>query len=157
MKIRRFIDSDAAEVTEMIKTTERISNSKDYSPEYLEAICAKQTPDWAARRASRTHFYVAEEDGRIVGCGAVGPYRDKEDESALFNIFVLPEYQGRGIGRAIVETLESDEFFLRAKRVEIAASITGVGFYRKLGYDFKDGKKELDDGMLYHLEKIRTV
>ncbi len=30
----------------------------------------------------------------------------KEDESSLFTIFVLPEYQGKGIGRKIIETLE---------------------------------------------------
>ena len=49
----------------------------------------------------------------------------------MFNIFVLPEYQGKGVGRMIMETLENDEYFLRAKRVEIPASITACEFYKK--------------------------
>lgn len=58
------------------------------------------------------------------------PYAN-EDESSLFNIFVLPEYQGKDVGRKIIETLEKDEYFLRAKRVEIPASITACEFYKK--------------------------
>ena len=48
-----------------------------------------------------------------------------------------------------------DPYFLRAKRVEIPASITGLRFYLKMGYHFKNGNKELDDEHLYRLEKIR--
>ena len=40
----------------------------------------------------------------------------KQDESILLTIFVLPELHGKGIGRAMIETLEHDEYFLRAKR-----------------------------------------
>ncbi|MEE1263921.1 GNAT family N-acetyltransferase, partial [Ruminococcus sp.] len=74
---------------------------------------------------------------------------------SLFNIFVLPEYQGKGVGRKIIETLEQDEFFLRAKRVEVPASITAVEFYRKLGYEYKNGIDRPDEERLYRLEKYR--
>lgn len=66
-----------------------------------------------------------------------------------------PDHQGKGIGRAIMETLEKDEFALRAKRIEIPASITGLPFYQKMGYSFKNGNAELDDERLYRLEKLR--
>ncbi len=95
------------------------------------------------------------ENEQIVGCGAIGPYWDKTDESSLFNIFVLPEYQGKGIGRAIIETLEQDEYFLRAKRIEIPASITACAFYRKMGYNYKNGVDQVDEEGLYRLEKFR--
>ena len=157
MKIRRFKESDAHAVSELIRTTERITNSKDYPQEIIDTLCARTTPEWVLHRASWTHFYVAEEDGKIIGCGAVGPYWDREDECSFFNIFVHPDRQGQGIGRAIIETLEADEIYLRSKRVEIAASITGLDFYRKLGYGFKDGGDRLDDEMLYRLEKFRNV
>jgi len=94
-------------------------------------------------------------DSQIVGCGAIGPYWGKTDESSLFNIFVLPEYQGKGIGRAIIETLEQDEYFLRAKRIEIPASITACAFYRKMGYDYKNGVDQVDEEGLYRLEKFK--
>ena len=94
-------------------------------------------------------------DSQIVGCGAIGSYWGKTDESSLFNIFVLPEYQGKGIGRAIIQTLEQDEYFLRAKRIEIPASITACAFYRKMGYDYKNGVVQVDEEGLYRLEKFR--
>ena len=56
----------------------------------------------------------------------------------------------------IVGALEQDEFALRARRIEIPASITGLPFYRKMGYSFKDGKAEIDEEQLYRLEKFRT-
>ena len=91
--------------------------------EYIENDIKVLQPQNILERASRMHFYVFCEDGKIVGCGAIGPFWGKTDESSLFTIFVLPEYQGRGIGRKIIQTLEADEYFLRAKRVEIPASI----------------------------------
>lgn len=155
MVIRRLKDEDAQAVSELIIRTIRISNVGDYTAESMEELVKTQTPEYVLERASWTHFYVAEEAGRIIGCGAIGPYWGKQDESSLFSIFVLPEHQGKGIGRQIVGTLEQDEFALRAKRIEIPASITGLPFYRKLGYDFKDGKEETDEEQLYRLEKFR--
>ena len=48
---------------------------------------------------------------------------------------------------------EQDELFLRADRIEIPASITAVEFYKKQGYDYKNGIKQLDDEGHYRLEK----
>ena len=155
MDIRRLKEEDAKAVAELIVTTIRISNTKDYPAELMEELVKAETPEHVLQRASWTHFYVAEEAGRIIGCGAIGPYWGREDESSLFTIFVHPDYQEKGIGKAIVRTLEQDEFGLRAKRIEIPASITGLPFYQKMGYSFKDGKDTVDEEHLYRLEKFR--
>ena len=154
--IRRFTEADAPAVAALIVRTIQISNAKDYSAQDIEALVRKHTPEHVIERASWTHFYVACADGgAIVGCGAIGPYWGKADESCLFTIFVDPDRQGTGIGRRIIEALEADEFFLRARRVEIPASITGCGFYRKMGYDYKDGVDVPDAEGLFRLEKRR--
>lgn len=153
--VRRFQPSDANEVSALIIKTLRITNSKDYSAEYIENDVKQFSPEGVIKRAGWTHFYVVCDGDIIVGCGAIGPYWDKEDESSLFNIFVLPEYQGKGIGRKIIETLESDAYFLRAKRIEIPASITACAFYRKMGYTYKDGVDVPDEEQLFRLEKFR--
>ena len=155
MEIRRFIPQDAEAVSELIAVTMRTSNIKDYPSQLLEKAIAYLTPERLIERADWMHSYVVCDGERIVGCGSVGPYWNKEDESSLFTIFVHPEHQGKGIGRLIIETLEQDEFFLRAKRIEIPASITALEFYKKMGYDFKDGVRELDDEQHYKLEKFR--
>ncbi|MBP5631809.1 MAG: GNAT family N-acetyltransferase [Clostridia bacterium] len=151
--IRRFRGSDADCVSELIRRTLKISNSNDYTPECIDELIARHTPEYIRKRAEHTHFYVAEKCGAVVGCGAIGPYWDSETESCLFTIFVDPAYQGRGTGKMIIDALEKDEYFLRAKRVEVPASITALEFYRKLGYDYKDGVKEPDGEGLYRLEK----
>lgn len=154
MLIRRFEEKDAAPVSALVIRTLRVTNARDYSPEDMEALAARMQPADILQRASWTHFYVAEDAGRIVGCGAVGPYWGREDESSLFTIFVLPECQGMGVGRGIVETLEKDEFFTRARRVEIPASVTALGFYEKMGYRKKPGCDAPDDEGMYRLEKF---
>ena len=155
MNIRRFKEQDAQEVSALIAKTLRTTNIKDYSPEFIENEVKILTPEYIAWRAGWTHFYVACEGETIIGCGAIGPYWGSETESSLFTIFVLPEHQGRGIGRRIIEMLEQDEFALRAKRIEIPASITACEFYRKLGYAYKNGVNQTDDEGLYRLEKFR--
>ena len=156
MIIRRFCEADAEQVSALIIHTLQTSNSKDYSAEIINVLEKKMQPAGVLERAGWTHFYVAEENGDIIGCGAIGPYWGSETESSLFNIFVLPECQGKGVGRKIIETLERDEYFLRAERVEVPASITGVGFYRKLGYEYKNGIDRPDEERLYRLEKFRN-
>ena len=148
MIIRRFNEQDAKEVSDLIRKTIRISNTKDYPAELMDQLIDYETPENVLQRASWTHFYVVVDNEQIIGCGAIGPYWGKEDESSLFTIFVLPEQQGKG-------TLEMDEYFLRAKRIEIPASITGVPFYLKMGYNYKNGITEPDEEHLIRMEKFR--
>ena len=157
MEIRKFRETDAEEVSALIIRTLREVNIRDYTGDYIEDLARRMQPGDIVKRASWTHMYVACEGDGIAGCGAVGPYWDRTDESCLFTIFVLPEYMGRGIGRKIVETLEEDEYFLRAKRVEVPASVTAVPFYLKMGYRYKDGNREPDGEGLLRLEKRRNV
>ena len=125
--------------------------------EYLEKDIQRLQPKDILQRSEWTHFYVVCDEGKIIGCGAIGPYWGKEDESSLFTIFVLPEYQGKGVGRQLIGTLENDEYFLRAKRIEILASITGVPFYMKMGYHYKNGITTPDEEHLIRLEKYRET
>jgi len=155
MEIRLFKIEDAIETAQVIAETLRVSNSQDYSSEYIEANIASHSAEVLIARANEGHMYVVCDNSRIVGCGAIAGYWGSLTESILLTIFVLPDYQGKGIGRRIIETLEQDEYFLRAKRVEIPASITAVEFYKKMGYNYKNGIAEIDDEQVYRLEKFR--
>ena len=126
-----------------------------YSADSIENHVNNFQPENVLKRASWTHFYVAQEKGNIIGCGAIAPYWDKLDESSLFTIFISPEYQRKGIGRKIIETLEKDEYFLRAKRIEVPASITAIPFYKKMGYSYKNGVNKADNEGIVRMEKFR--
>ncbi len=155
MKIRMFKLEDAAELEKLIAKTMKTTNSQDYSMEYIDANILSHSAEVLIERAKQGHMYVVCDELRIVGCGAIADYWGSKTESILLTIFVLPEYQGKGIGRQIIEILEQDEYFLRAKRIEIPSSITAVGFYKKMGYDYKNGIAEIDEDQVYRLEKFR--
>ena len=155
MEIRPFDPEDAEETASVIAKTLRISNSKDYPEQYIETVIASHSADELIKASKERHMYVICDGDRIIGTGGIAGYWGSLTESILLTVFVLPEYQGKGAGRKLIETLEKDEYFLRARRIEIPASLTAVGFYRKMGYNHKNGDTEPEDGLMYRLEKFR--
>lgn len=155
MYIRRFENQDAAEVSTLIIKTLKITNSKDYTKSYIEDFEKRLKPVNMIETGKSTHFYVVVDSNKIIGCGAIGPCDNRIDEACLYKIFVDPLYQARGVGRKIMDTIEKDPYYLRAKRIEVPASITAIPFYLKLGYSYKDGNKELDENLLVILEKTK--
>ncbi len=156
MEYRRFDSADAEAVAAMVGETIRISNSPDYPEKYIDDLVKTHNAETIMKRAAESHMYVACDGARIVGTGAIAAFWGSETESILLTIFVHPDYQGRGVGRHIIEMLEQDAYALRARRIEIPASLTAVEFYRHLGYDYKDGIKKPEDGLMYRLEKFRA-
>ena len=155
MNVRLITDNDCRQVADMISRAVRLSPFSRYYPQItIDEVIHSLNEDGVRKRASWTHFYVIEENDIIIGCGAIGPYYNSETESSLFSIFVDPIFQGKGYGKKIIEILEQDEYFLRANRVEIPASIVAIPFYRRMGYDFKNGELVYSDGH-FALEKFR--
>ena len=141
--IRRFRAGDEVSVSEVIRTALDVSNRRDYAPEFIEERIREYSPERVAVSARDAHMYVACDGEAVIGCGAISGYWGSTEESYLSSIFVLPEYQRRGVGRRIVEALEADAYFLRAWHTEVGASLTAVPFYLKLGYAFKAGRTEM--------------
>ena len=151
--LRRFRNGDEFAVSDVICTTLAISNRKDYSPAFIEENIRSHSPEVITARATEAHFYVAMDGQTIIGCGGITGYWGSTEESYLTSIFVLPDYQDKGVGRKIVETLEADEYFRRAWRTEVGSSLTAVHFYEKIGYTFKDGIMDADEFGVVRLEK----
>lgn len=154
--VRRYQDSDAEAVANLIIRNFKEINIKDYGQDAINELVVTHDAAWFRRVASYANVYVFCKETEIVGVGAISSFWGSVTESILLTIFVLPEYHGQGIGRLIIDTLESDELYLRADRIEIPASITAVEFYRKFGYNFKNGIQELDEENHYRLEKFRA-
>ena len=157
IEVRRFKEEDAQEVRNLIVRNFLEVNSKDYGISAMEKLAKVYVVEKILNVASYAHMYVFEFDGKIIGTGSISSFWGSETESILLSIFVLPEFHGKGVGRKIINTLETDEFYVRASRIEIPASITATEFYRKFGYDYKNGVKELDNEHHYRLEKFKEA
>jgi GNAT superfamily N-acetyltransferase len=79
-------------------------------------------------------FIVAEEDGKLAGCN----YVELRDDSGYFGLLSIdPAYQGRGLGRTLVE--QAEHFCRQAgcpvMRIRVLNHRTELPpFYEKLGY-----------------------
>jgi amino-acid N-acetyltransferase len=75
-------------------------------------------------------FTVAEEDGQVLGCGAIKLYSAELAE--IRSLCVLPGLPGRGVGRALLEGLLSEAEGLRLRTVFALTLVPG--FFAKLGF-----------------------
>ena len=155
MQIRRFQDTDAEQISLLVRRNLLEVNTRDYPIDEMRKLADEYRADKIRSIASNAHMYVACEGGNIIGTGSISSFWGSETESVLLTIFVLPELHGTGVGRSIVAVLERDAYFLRASRVEVPSSITACQFYEKMGYRYKGDRNMPDSEGLVRMEKIR--
>ena len=154
MEISLIKENEFKDTASMIERAVRFSQFSKYYPQIeIENVIKSLDEEGVKKRASWTHFYIIKENKKIIACGAIGEYWGSKTESSLFSIFVDPDYQGMGYGRKIIETLEEDEYFKRAKRIEVPAAMSAIPFYRKMGYEHKNGELIYGEGH-FALEKF---
>ncbi len=85
-------------------------------------------------------FWTMEVDGKLAGMvGAV-----RYDEAAYLNMMVVePELQGRGIGKALLETLLADLARHGCKTVMLEATPAGKPLYEHFGFAVDGGTHDL--------------
>ena len=127
VKIRIFKEADATQVSKLIRKTLLSTNSQDYPQSTLKPLHDYFTPTKVKILASERYCLVAEDNGKIVGTGAL-------EEGELKTIFVEAKLQRQGIGRQLVSALEKKAQKDGLKSVQVPSSITGASFYAKLGY-----------------------
>jgi N-acetylglutamate synthase-like GNAT family acetyltransferase len=106
-----------------------IANSH-YTPEEIESWAGPRKPEHYVESIRNKEFYVAEEDGAVVGFGALG-LEQKEIEA----VYVSPEVVRRGVGSAILRRLEERARELGIKSLKMDASLNAVPFYKSAGYE----------------------
>lgn len=94
------------------------------------------TEDLAAESAY-LHYGMIESN-QVIAC-ALGIFVS-ETNVKIRQMTVAPEYQGQGIGRALLQNMEVDLKQRGVTFLELDARVSAVGFYEKLGYT-KEGEE----------------
>lgn len=75
---------------------------------------------------------IAVENDKIVGCGRA--HFNSDDEAQIRYMAVENEWQGRGVGKLILDELEKRVIAKGAKKIILHARKSVVKFYEKNGY-----------------------
>lgn len=126
MDIKTIGDSDLDEVVELVS---RVSHEKilpflseegrvNFTDKILPGI--KTTFD-----SSDFNSVKVIDNNKIIGFGAI------RDGNYITHVFVDGDYQGKGVGRALLKHLLQ---FISVNEVSLRASINAVGFYESQGF-----------------------
>ncbi len=121
-----------------IEIVERLPSVEEYQDLRREAGWP-EVADEAVRRGFEGGLYglVVLKGGRVIGCGRV--VGDGGMYFYLQDIIVRPEYQGQGVGRAIMDRLM--DFIAgqagRGSQIGLLAAAGKAGFYERWGFSVR--------------------
>ena len=126
MVIRPYRSSDCPTLAQIYYDTIHTANAADYTKAQLDAWASGNVDlnVWDEYFLAR-HSFVAELTGIIVG------FADMDDTGYLGRLYVHKDYQGKGIGKALCDTVEKA---VDVPKYTLHSSITARPFYEKLGY-----------------------
>ncbi len=105
----------------------------------LERMIARRGPRWWRSAILRgTGLLVLDFDGKIAGYATYGRNRvpTMPYSGEIFEIYLLPEYQGLGFGRRVFNAARrelADHGYLSTIVWALADNEKALGFYRRLG------------------------
>lgn len=155
LKIEEYQEKYVEAISNIVIRNLKEINSKDYGIKKTKEMAK----DFAVEKLkktlkSRSKVYVALINNEVVGTAGLDKSWYNDDEYWVLTVFVKPENHRQGIGKMLINKIEEFAFSLPVKKLIIPASITAHQFYYKLGYRYKDGKKELNDEDMYIMEKF---
>jgi ribosomal protein S18 acetylase RimI-like enzyme len=119
-------------------TVSRVRNFEDIQKTYLE----KNYGD----------FLVGEVDGQIVATGGYSTNEENPGVAVIRRMYTLPDHQGQGVGRKILEQLEKEiKSKPQFKKMELftAKEMTNAQqLYEKMGF-VKSTEQSQSDGFTY--------
>ena len=96
-------------------------------------------------------FYIAELNGQAVGFAAFNCY-EKPDVYKLHKLYVLPQAQGSGAGKALLQFVINKVKELKASTLllNVNRHNTAINFYKKIGFSVLK-KEDVDIGNGYFM------
>jgi GNAT superfamily N-acetyltransferase len=126
-RVRSATNADALAISRVINGTLRESNAQDYSSEILDHVEHSFSPQAILHLLTLRKVFVATVDGQVVATASL-------DLDTVRSVFVAPPYQGAGIGRRLMSSIESLAIKSSVTLLRVPSSITAEGFYVSLGF-----------------------
>ncbi|WP_434050938.1 MAG: GNAT family N-acetyltransferase [Roseibium sp.] len=126
--IRQARLSDKEALTELCL---RSKQSNGYDDAFMDACVdeLRVRESWI----SDDDFWVAEApDGSLAGCIRLSS--GETDGGELETCFVAPDYKGKGVGRALFQTLERRAKTIGLSHIELDADPFAETFYARMGF-----------------------
>ena len=110
-------------------------------PAYLDALTLEKVEERAFRW--RDGLLVAKDRARVVGFVGYGKSGDALPETGeIFALYVLPEYQGKGVGGQLLEAgFQQLSAYKRICLWALKDNARAIRFYEKHGF-FRDGAEK---------------
>jgi predicted N-acetyltransferase YhbS len=156
IEIKEFNEKYAKEMSDIIITNMYEINIKDHGKDVIDRLSKHFTEEKIKKNfPNRTKCFVAVENNKVVGTASLNKFIGDESETKyiILTVFVKIENHHQGIGTMLIKEIERYAESIGATQLVIPASIYGCDFYRKLGYDYLNGNKELNEDKEYTLVK----
>jgi GNAT superfamily N-acetyltransferase len=130
MEIREACMEDAEESCAVIQRsiTELCEADHQGDAPTISLWLANKTSENMRRWIAQTYVFVATEDVRIVGVGAI----TRSGEITLN--YVLPDARFRGISKSLLRRMERKASELGVRTITLQSSLTALRFYGSAGY-----------------------
>lgn len=128
---------------------------KDLMPDdYLKSITLEKCIKMAHKFPQNT--LLLKSDGNVVGFSCIGKNCDTENTNEIIAIYLLKEYQGKGLGYALMnKSLSMLPPNARIILWVLNDNEKAINFYKKVGFDFNGNKKLLSFGTELQMELKR--
>lgn len=111
------------------------------------------TAEELAREEDQLHFGLFEPENNLVACAVA--VRLSPTDARIRQMAVSPTHQRRGLGKRIMNELESNLRSRGLTNLVLHARASAVGFYEKLGYTISGD--EFIDVTVAHFRMVKVV
>ncbi|MEH2138703.1 GNAT family N-acetyltransferase [Nostoc sp.] len=129
MRLRIYEIADTEEIMKLFFDTIHEVNIRDYTQEQVDAWApVNMNIDVWIKGLGSKFTYVAEENGKIIGFGEL------EANGYIDRFYCHKDFQRKGIGKKILEQLESKAKALGVEKLFTEASITAKPFFERQSF-----------------------
>lgn len=126
--IREFRESDLVSLRRLIHRTIDACYSDVYPHRAVQFFKQFHSEARIMERHRKGRILVVEQDEKLIGTGTIVG-------GDIFGLFVLPEFQHCGHGRALMRELENRAKARGCTESELSVSLPSRSFYESLGYE----------------------